>query len=252
MLNYKIYGEGEPIIILHGLFGMLDNWRTFARKMEADYQLILVDQRNHGKSFHSDDFNYHLLAEDLHEFIHELGLDRFHLMGHSMGGKSAIEFTRHYYNHVNKLIVVDIAPKQYPRGHDTIFNAVLSMDIENLSSRSEADEVMAASIHHFAIRQFLLKNLSRNPQGGYRWKANFQSLCDNYEDIMTAIDIQYPISTPTLFVRGTKSGYITEEDKNVLSRQFSDHQIGDIDAGHWVHAERPEELEALVRRFLTS
>lgn len=251
MLYYKSIGEGKPLVILHGLFGMSDNWRTFSGLLKQQYNVILVDLRNHGRSFWSDDFNYDLLSNDVIELIDSLGFDKVSVLGHSMGGKVAINMARHYPERVDHLMVIDIGFKKYAPGHTTIFNAILSIDPAQVNSRNEAEELLSKYISEMAIRQFLMKSLARSKDANekFRWKTNFQSLYENYSNILTEINIDN-IETKSLFVRGTKSHYILEEDYESLNNRFSNLTISEIESGHWVHAERPQELFTIITSFL--
>jgi len=253
VLYYKSIGEGKPLVILHGLFGMSDNWRTFSGLLKDQYNVILVDLRNHGRSFWSDDFNYDLLSNDIIELIDFLELQKVSILGHSMGGKVAINMARHYPERVDNLMVIDIGFKKYPPGHTTIFDAVLSIDPAQVNSRNEADEQLAKYISEMAIRQFLMKSLTRSkggdPNEKFRWKTNFPSLLENYSNILTDIKID-KIETRSLFVRGTKSHYIREEDYESLNNRFDNLSIAEIESGHWVHAERPKELFTIITSFL--
>jgi len=252
ILNHKIYGSGEPLIILHGLFGMLDNWQSIARKLQDEYQVILVDQRNHGRSMRSDTFSYDIMAGDLIALMDHLDIEEAHILGHSMGGKTAIQTTLNNPDRIKKLIVVDIAPKSYGRGHDEIFEAIGKVPVDKLDSRKEAEEYLSPHIRNMGVRQFLLKNLHRNADGSYEWKANFDVLYKEYDKMVAALKLDRTIETPCLFIRGTKSSYITDKDIEQLEQRFSNLQIVDIEAGHWVHAERPVELLDALRTFLTS
>ena len=250
VLQHKVIGEGSPVMILHGLFGTMDNWRTFAGMLKDHYQVILVDLRNHGRSFWSDEYDYNILAEDLHNLLNHLEISQIDIIGHSMGGKAALTFAVNYPDLLNKLAVIDIGIKQYAPGHLNIFNAVLGMDLANLSSRSEADEILSEHIGDMAIRQFILKSLGRSSDGGFRWKTNFRSLFTNYDRILSAIDIDL-IETSSLFVRGLKSEYITNQDIDLIRDHFDSVRIADIDAGHWIHSEKPKELFDELHHFLT-
>lgn len=236
-------------MVLHGLFGMLDNWVTIAKKLSDDYRLVLVDQRNHGRSFHSDEFTYQLLADDLAALLDTLDLDAAHIIGHSMGGKTAMEFAQRYPDRCKSLMVVDIAPRVYPDGHSSIFEAIFAMDLTKVTKRSDADEQLAESISDWSVRQFLLKNLNRQPDG-FSWKANFQSLYDNYGHMKGAITLEDTLDIPALFVRGSRSDYITDEDMELIHRYFAKAELITLDAGHWVHAERPQELMGIIRDFI--
>ena len=250
-LNYKEYGHGEPVLILHGLLGMLDNWHSFAKKLAEDYWVITIDQRNHGKSTHTDDFNYKLLAEDLHNFMEEMHIPRCHLIGHSMGGKTIMQFLNDYPHNVDKCIVVDIAPKKYKGGHEKIFNSLLDIDIAAVEDRQEVQDKLMTAIDDLPIVLFLMKNLSRNPEGGYRWKANIKSLWDNYQDIIKELEFDTEIDKEVLFIKGSESEYINDEGKTAIDNWFPSANLITIEnAGHWVHADKPDLLLQSVRQYL--
>ena len=249
-LHYKILGKGEPIIILHGLFGMLDNWKSFARSMASDYQLILVDQRNHGRSFHDPEMNYALMAKDLESLMNSLEIDRANLIGHSMGGKTAMQFAKDFSTRVDQLVVVDIGPQAYPPGHGFIFDALKAVPVNEIGSRAEAEEILAKSISEKSIQLFLLKNLKRDSNGNYGWRMNLKAIENHYEEILSGIEINERIKAPTLFVNGTRSSYIREEDEETIRNKFQEVEFQHLETGHWVHAERPKELEQCIRQFL--
>jgi len=250
MLNHKIYGQGDPIVILHGLFGMLDNWQSVAKKLAEDYMVILVDQRDHGKSNHTDAFNYKLLAEDLHLFLEENWIHTAHIIGHSMGGKTAMQFAAVYPDMIDKMIIVDMGMRAYRPGHETIFRALLEVPIEAVTSREEVEEVIAKYIDDQGIRLFLMKNLQRKKEGGFRWKMNLPLLFKEYPNILAKIEAPNPIEVDTLFVYGSKSRYIVPEDIPDIQSTFIHSTFTEMDAGHWIHAERPQELVALIKQFL--
>ncbi|MCL4133004.1 UNVERIFIED_CONTAM: hypothetical protein GTU68_037331 [Idotea baltica] len=231
---------------------MLDNWQSIARKLQDEYQVILVDQRNHGRSMRSKTFSYEMMADDIIDLMDHLGIQQANILGHSMGGKTAIQTTISYPDRIKKLIVVDIAPKSYKRGHDEIFEAISKVPVSKLSNRKEAEELLSPHIGNMGVRQFLLKNLHRNSDGSYVWKANFEVLYTEYDKMVAALNIESTIETPSLFIRGTKSSYISDNDWMEIEMIFSDLYTADIDAGHWVHAERPMELLDALRTFLTS
>ena len=249
-LHHKISGKGEPILILHGLFGMLDNWKSFSRALESDFQTILVDQRNHGRSFHDPAMNYSLMAEDVRDLMDSLGIAKAIILGHSMGGKTAMQFAKDYPERVDKLIVVDIGPQAYPSGHGFIFDALKQVPVDTLNSRTEAQEILAKTISEPSIQLFLLKNLKRVSDSQYSWRMNVSAIENNYEKILSGIEIKTSLKVPTLFVSGTKSKYIREEDKKVIRNKFENVEFQEIETGHWVHAERLEELERGIRSFL--
>ena len=250
-LNFKTFGSGDPIIILHGLFGMLDNWQTIAKKLAEDYMVYLVDLRDHGKSEHTGDFNYPLLAQDIAEFLEAEWIHEAYVLGHSMGGKTALQLVKDYPDLVDKLIVVDIGIKSYKGGHEIILEALSSVPIDQVESRKDVEKHLSQYISEPGIRLFLMKNLTRNKEGGYRWKMNLNLLIKHYQEILAGITFDEVVDTPTLFIRGGNSGYILDEDIDDLSSHFEDIKLMTVEnAGHWVHAEQPNELLSAVRSFL--
>lgn len=251
-LNYKIFGSGPPLVILHGLFGTLDNWQTLARRWSDRYTLILVDQRNHGRSPHAEEMTYLHMAEDLTNFLSDLQVHEFFLLGHSMGGKAAMQTALSYPDRVSKLIVVDMAPRAYGRGHDDIFTALHALRPEDLTDRRHADEVLSAHLPDAGIRQFLLKNLVRDNETGFRWRMNLAVLHREYDNLVAAVgatDTGY--EKPTLFLRGGRSNYVKDEDWPAILALFPNARLATVaEAGHWVHAEAPDELSRLVNSFL--
>ncbi len=251
-LNYKEYGSGEPIIILHGLLGMLDNWHTFAKALAQNYWVISIDQRNHGRSFHSTEFDYKLLAEDLKDFMEEQHIPRAVLLGHSMGGKTVMQFLTQHEEMVSKAIIVDIAPDGTTGTHKPIFDALRSVNVESVANRKEVQESLMKEIGTLSTVQFLMKNLTLNKETGtYQWKANLDALWENYDNIMSPIQSDYPCETDTLFIAGEKSNYIKESDLESITKLFPNHKMETIsDAGHWIHAEQPKRLLEVVEGFV--
>jgi esterase len=250
-LNYKSFGQGDPIIILHGLFGTADNWQTVGKKLAEHYTVYLVDQRNHGRSPHHPQMTYVDMAEDLHHFMEAHWIFKAHIIGHSMGGKTAMQFAWMYPDMVEKLIVVDIAPKAYPGGHEEIFRALQKLDLSQAESRSDAEEALKADISSLGIRQFLLKNLSRKKEGGYQWKMNLDALWGHYDDILAQPPHKGEYTGPALFIRGGKSHYIQEADEALIQKEFPGAKVATVEeAGHWVHAEAPKALLQQVHTFL--
>lgn len=250
-LNYKKLGEGQALIILHGLFGSLDNWMTLAKKWSENYQVWIVDQRNHGQSPHSDEFDYSLMAEDLKNFIEEHQIDRPIILGHSMGGKTAMEFAVNYPNSLKKLIVVDIAPVSYQVHHYGIIEALESVDLDKVQSRKDAEEQLKSKIKEFGIRQFLLKNLYRKSKEEYAWRFNLPIIKKQIVPISEWSISDKTYEGDTLFISGENSDYILPEYGAEIAAKFPNYELEEIaNAGHWVHAEAPEEFSKAVEGFL--
>ena len=250
-LNYKTFGKGDPVIILHGLFGTLDNWQTIGKKLAEDYMVFLVDQRNHGRSPHFSEHSYSLMADDLRTFMESEWLHQAYLIGHSMGGKTAMQFALDYPEMVEKLVVVDIGPNQNKSNHQAVFDAFYSVDVDLINSRNEAADLMAKKIDDPEVLQFLLKNLSRRKEGGFRWKMNLEALERNYSAILANVEGEDNYPGETLFIKGGKSDYLQESDLKEIRQQFPIAEMVTIPrAGHWVHAEAPNELLELLELFL--
>lgn len=259
-LNYKLLGDksNPPIIILHGLFGMLDNWQTIGRKLADKYAVWLIDQRNHGKSPHSLEFDYYILADDLNYFIQQHQIPQLEaLIGHSMGGKVAMRFAIEQPTKLKKMLIADIAPKVYTaQGHDEIFRALFDIDLSKIQSRQEAETAFMAHISDPAVYQFILKNLTRDTNGNYVWKFNFEAIYYNYAEIINNPLGKYDhCATSTLFLKGGNSpNYIHLPDDEVIIKQyFPNAQIQIIEnAGHWIHAEQPEAFLSAVNQWLAN
>ena len=252
-LHFQETGEGQSLIILHGLFGSSDNWLTVARELAADYKIYLADLRNHGDSPHSENFTYADMADDLAEFVHDQQIKDPVVIGHSMGGKAAMRFSTEHPELVKKLVVVDIAPRYYPPHHQGILEGLKSIDTENIKSRKEADEALAKYVKELGVRQFLLKNLSRNEKGGYEWKMNLPVIDQKIENVGEGLSEDARFDKPVLFINGAKSDYIRKKEEELIFTIFPQATIETIQgAGHWVHAEKTEEFVALLRSFLKS
>lgn len=250
-LNYKSFGQGDPIVILHGLFGTLDNWQTIAKALAETHTVYIVDQRNHGRSPHFSTMSYALMAEDLKEFMESHWIFKAHIIGHSMGGKTAMQFAADHPEMVDKLVIVDIGPQAYPGGHQEIFDALFALDLKKLDSRKEAAALLKPKIPDAGVRQFLLKNLTRDKSNGYRWKMNLPVIYENYNDILRAIEPDVHFERKTLFIRGGKSNYIRDQDIPVIKSKYPSAKVTTIEkAGHWVHAEAPEAFLQAVQAFL--
>jgi pimeloyl-ACP methyl ester carboxylesterase len=249
-LNFRKAGEGPALIILHGVFGSGENWLTVSKQFMPHFEVFLVDQRNHGRSPHSDAFSYDILVEDLRQFAQSQNLKSFYLIGHSMGGKVAMKFAQKHPQMLEKLVVVDIAPRHYSPHHQQIMAALKAVDMEHMSTRNQAEEAMAKHILEADVRQFLLKNLYRNEEGKFAWRINLPVLEKAVENIGEAIPTSPTIKTPTLFVKGANSRYISEKDEVEIKSFFSHSQLVEIEnAGHWVQAEKPDEFAGSVLKF---
>ena len=258
LLHHLDQGQGRPLVILHGLFGTLDNWQTLARRWatETDLRVISVDLRNHGRSFHSPEHTYALMAQDVLELFDYLQLDPdTTIMGHSMGGKVAMRFALDHPARLAKLIVVDIAPRFSDMAHqDDIVAGLQSVDFTTCTNRQEADAALAKYVPNFGTRQFLLKNLYRKEDNTFGWRINLQVLAAQLAAIGEETIGGAPFMKPALFIRGGKSDYITAEDKlTSIPTLFPNSQVATVvDAGHWLHAEKPDEVFEMVKTFALS
>lgn len=251
-LFYRKFGAGQPLIILHGLFGQSDNWNSLAKQFaEAGFETYTVDMRNHGLSPHSDEWNYKVMSEDVLELINDNHLKNVVLLGHSMGGKAAMQFALDNETLLDKLIIVDIAPKYYPLHHQSVLEALNAVDFSVVKTRREAEEIMNNYITDFGTKQFLLKNIYWKEDGTLAWRFNLQVIAENIENVGEATPIDKNCNVPTLFVRGEKSTYILNEDLNLIHDLFPRSMLETINgAGHWVHAEKPKEFFDCVSEFL--
>lgn len=251
-LHGNIIGEGKPFVILHGFLGMGDNWKTLSRQFsELGYEIHLVDQRNHGRSFHADAFDYDVMVEDLEQYCEANDLKDIVLLGHSMGGKTAMLFATKHPELVSKLIVADISPRYYPVHHDTILEGLSSLDFSIIKSRGEADNSLANFVPEMGTRMFLLKNLYWVEKGQLGLRINLPVLKENVSEIGEALPIHATFNKPTLFLKGDKSEYIGPTDEGIIHRHFGDAKIETVsNAGHWLHAENPKEFFDKVVSFI--
>jgi esterase len=249
-LFFQEYGTGKPLIILHGLLGTLDNWHTLSRKFASSYRVLAVDLRNHGRSPHSETLTYEAMALDVLELIDNQHISTAYIIGHSMGGKVAMTLACAQPARISKLIVVDIAPRSYRWLHDELVDALMSVDLALFQSRQQVDDELANKIPDRAIRQFLMKNLSRDVSGSFFWKANLATISRYDEELSTEIVSSSPFPNPTLFIKGTRSDYVTESDTPLIHDLFPNSRIEPIEAGHWVHAESPARFAEVVQQFL--
>jgi len=248
-LHHQIVGSGKPLVILHGLFGSSDNWRSLAKQLAKKIQVIMVDLRNHGKSPHSPAQNYQLMADDLAELLDDLSLRKVDIIGHSVGGKVAMAFAQHHQSRVNKLMVVDIAPRQYESDHNKIFEALLAVDLSQYSKRSEVDKALSQALPDRAVRLFLLMNLELTGDN-LTWRINLPALFENTPQFLEPVCLDEKITVPSCFIRGGRSLYVQEADKVLIGTTFPNSEIVTIDqAGHWVHVDAPQEFLAKVTEF---
>jgi esterase len=249
-LFFRKAGEGAPLVILHGLFGSSDNWFTLSKVFAESFTVYTIDQRNHGQSPHTDDFNYRLLTEDLEEFLTENKIEDAIVIGHSMGGKAAMNLAIKNPSLISKLIVVDIAPKSYPVHHDQILEGLTAIPLATLSSRNEADKILSEFVPEIDVRQFLLKNLSRNSEGKFEWKINVSAIENHIEEIGQGMQYEGVFTKPTLFIKGARSNYFKPGDDELILKLFPAAKMEILDTGHWVQAEKPQEFTQTVLNFL--
>lgn len=249
-LNLQISGSGAPLIILHGLFGTLSNWSGQIKVLAEHFTVYAVDLRNHGRSPHTDTISYPLMAADIIELMDQQGLTSAHILGHSMGGKVAMQLALNYPNRVDKLIIVDIAPVQYPNHHGDVFEGLKAVKLNNLKSRSEADQQLSQHISESAVRQFLLTNLYRNEAKQFAWRMNISALEAGYDNISQA-PTGNTFNHPVLFIKGEKSDYITPDYRDQILTLFPKADYRMIQgSGHWPHAEKATIFTKLVLNYL--
>ncbi len=257
-LNHRITGEGAPLILLHGLFGSLENLGGIARRLQDDWQIHALDQRNHGSSPHTETMDYPAMASDVMAYMDRQGIDKACILGHSMGGKVAMQVALQAPARVERVIVADIAPVSYKPRHDAILEGLKSIDLNAVASRQDADQRLAEQVDALATRQFLLKNLERVPrdeqsEGGplFRWRLNLPVIDACYGNLSQAPEGDGPYQGPVLFLKGADSAYIQEKHREAIQQLFPAAELRVIqDTGHWLHAEKPDTFAALCRRFL--
>ena len=249
-LNFRKYGSGTPLVILHGLFGSSDNWQTLGKKFSENFLVYLVDLRNHGHSPHSDEFSYELMSDDINELILSEKIENVNLLGHSMGGKVAMRAIQKFPFHFKNLVVADIGVKKYPMHHEHIIAGLQSINLKDTSSRAEARKLLTLHVKEEGVQQFLLKNLYWKQKGELSWRMNLNVLVENMSEILKEVPKELSL-TPTLFLRGEKSKYIEQEDFDELHELFPNSEIETVyNAGHWLHAENPLDFYQLVFDFL--
>ncbi|MBY0427044.1 MAG: alpha/beta fold hydrolase [Cytophagales bacterium] len=251
LLNYKVSGIGQPLIILHGLFGSGDNWQSIAKNLSEHYTVYLVDARNHGRSPQSDLFNYSSMANDLSAFISEQEIVNPIIVGHSMGGKTAMKYAVRTKNPIKGLVIVDIAPRYYKPHHQQYIAGLMAINLDTLTSRSEAEQIMENHVTEISERQFLLKNLYRTDEGKFAWRFNLDVIASQIDNIGEELSDSYTTEIPTLFIKGENSNYIQDKDTEQIKHIFTHSEIVSIPgAGHWVHAEKPTEFLSALEGFI--
>ena len=251
-LHSKIYGDkGQDLIVIHGLFGMSDNWNTLGKKFSKYCKVHLIDLRNHGRSPHSTDFNYDVMSEDLLEYMQDNAIVSPIILGHSLGGKVAMKFAFTYPDKIEKLIVADIAPRQYNSDfYKNLLATLYKLPLEDFDKREEIDSVLSSTFKDKGMRLFLLKNLYRNEKKEFAWRFNIDVLLEKVQNIQDASFVSGKLNIPTHFIRGGNSDYINSADELLINKHFSDFSIATInEAGHWLHAENPERFYDEVMGF---
>jgi len=249
-LFFRQQGEGQPLIILHGFLGSSDNWHSLARQFAQQFSVYIVDQRNHGQSPHSDVMNYQAMTEDLEEFMRDNQIENANLIGHSMGGKTVMNYAVKNPSKVNKLIVVDIVPKYYPVRHDREIAGMKAIPLDELTNRQEAEVILSGYEPDAGVRQFLLKNLARTDEGKFYWRPNLEVLDKNIDEVGQGMKYEGTFNGETLFINGDRSKYYVEGDDVLIKKIFPKAQFTLLDTGHWVQAEKPQEFIQTALQFL--
>lgn len=251
-LHSQLTGQGEPVVLIHGLFGSYENLGVIARALAEQWQVVNIDVRNHGRSPHNSLMDYPSMAEDLAETLDKLGLEQVNLLGHSMGGKISMQFALNQPDRIRKLILADIAPVAYQPRHNQIFSGLNSLNLNTLTNRAEADKHLAGYIPEAGVRQFLLKSLSKE-NDTFQWRFNLDALQHNYNSILGVPPAEGQFTGPVLFIKGADSDYILPEHRTAISSRFPLAQAKVIQGtGHWLHAEKPAAFTKIVKDFLLS
>jgi len=251
-LHFEVCGQGEPLVILHGLLGSSDNWQSVSSKLAPFFTVFTVDQRNHGRSPHSPDMNYSLMAADLENFLTQRNLAEAYVLGHSMGGKTAMSVALLYPAKVKKLVVVDMAPRAYSPRHREVLEAMAALNLEAFHTRQQIETALADAEPDLSTRRFLLKNLARDSSGEFRWRLGLREIIKNYSNLSEAIPVVRRFDKPALFIRGASSDYLFESDLESIRELFPRARLQTVEgAGHLVHAQRSAEFVEIVRAFLS-
>ncbi len=252
-LHSKKYGDkGQDLIVIHGLFGMSDNWSTLGRKFSKHFKVHLIDLRNHGRSPHSTEFNYEVMCEDLIEYIEDYNLKKPLVIGHSLGGKVAMKLAFTHAEILEKLLIADISPRRYNTNfHENLLKILYRLPLEDFERREDIEEILAETFENRGMRLFLMKNLFRNEHNKFGWRFNIDVLLEKVSNIQEAEFINSKCNVPTLFIRGGDSNYVTSEDEIIIKKHFTNFSISTIEgAGHWLHAEKPDLFYDEVIKFI--
>ncbi|WP_333662844.1 alpha/beta fold hydrolase [Chishuiella changwenlii] len=252
ILHSKIVGSGEKhLLVLHGLFGQLDNWNTLGKYFGEEFTTHLIDLRNHGRSFHNEDSSLKAMTQDIVNYMDTNHIEKAHLLGHSLGGRIVIDFAMQYQDRLDHLIVADMAPKAYQPHHNTIFKALKSVNFEEIASRKDVENIFEQYIPEVGVRQFLMKNVYHAENGQYAFRFNLSSLDKYYQELIGSELLKGVFNGPTLFLGGANSNYILAEDEIMIKERFPNAEIKKIaNAGHWLHAENPKDFVTEVVNFL--
>src|SRR5690242_798413 len=250
-LHHEVQGDGRPLVILHGFLGSSENWRAMRKLFATTYKVFSVDQRNHGSSPHSSTMNYEVMTEDLREFLAEQGLSEVFLLGHSMGGKVAMQFASESPEAIEKLVILDIGPKAYPPAHRPLLQAMQNLELNGLKTYGEAEAGLGGTISDAPLRKFVVKNLMRDRNGEFQWRIGLDSLAANYDQLIEAPAILNSFDKPTCFIRGGLSRFIEDQDFAAIRKYFPRAEFHTVPtAGHWVHIDAPEEFYRIVDEYL--
>jgi esterase len=251
-LYCRIEGSGFPVIILHGLLGSSDNWRAISTRLSPNYKIYTPDLRNHGRSPHGEIMTYPAMADDLRELMERENISECHAVGHSLGGKVAMQFATTHPDRMSKLVIVDITPKAYPPSQRPLLAALEQLELQGFQSFGEIDAALAPAIPQAPLRQFLMKNITRVPSGGFQWRIDLGSIAKNYDHLTKPIIAAACYDKPALFMRGERSEYIADTDLPSIEAIFTRAELVTIArAGHWLHAEATDEFLQILTDFLT-
>ena len=252
ILNSKIVGSGEKhLLVFHGLFGQLDNWSTLGKQFGEHFTTHLIDLRNHGRSFHSENSSLAAMTQDIVNYMDANSIEKANLLGHSLGGRIVIDFAMIHQNRLDHLIVADMSPKAYQPHHNAIFKALKSVDFSKIETRKDVETTLAEFIPEIGVRQFLLKNVYHADNGQYAFRFNLPVLDKYYDEMIGHELLKGEFDGPTLFLGGANSNYIMPEDEMIIKQRFPNAEIKKIaNAGHWLHAENPKDFTAEILDFL--